>query len=390
MLPTTLQITICMGADHAHSERYAEALLGCFRAEAGGYLDGGGDLHVPVRVFSAIPSNPAPRHLDEALHNVMVVLVSTKLNENAAHVAWIDAVGGIIKAADPRHKMFVVDIDGTFPEFLNKAPKTGWAQMISVTDFGEDAIRPAKLGLAALSLAIRAVSSGSVMIPDRLQFFISHAKLDSQPLARVLSDLIDDLPQISGFYDAKDIPTGSNWQQVLQKGVRSSVLVVLRSELYETRHWCIQEAHWADEYATPILIVDIRAGLFAAPSKLSLENGPAVKVTDGNFYRILYACSCVALNARMHMRAVQYFFDQGALGAADTTVLVRRPSMLALHRACIDLANTSTGGEQFVIYPDPPMQDSELSAARSFASSISEDIRVETLQSLVVEGYFDP
>jgi hypothetical protein len=94
-----------------------------------------------------------------------------------------------------------------------------------------------------------------------LKLFISHAKMDGLPLARALKHQIGELAWLPKFYDADDLPPGSDWQAELEKNVGASLIVMLRTEEYDNRHWCQQEVLWADEYATPAVLVDARTHL---------------------------------------------------------------------------------------------------------------------------------
>ncbi len=91
--------------------------------------------------------------------------------------------------------------------------------------------------------------------------FISHAKLDGSPIALALKSQIESLPFLQRFYDAQDILPGTRWRKVLENGIKKSVLVVLRTDVYERRAWCVQELEWGEEYGGPAIIIDVRSAL---------------------------------------------------------------------------------------------------------------------------------
>lgn len=385
MLPTPLQVTICAKPSDRDAPGLRATITDAFRGGGSGYLSGGDDLQVPIRQFASLPRQSAERHLSGPLHCLLVVLVGRDLVADDAFAHWIDDCGRLIEAREPAHSLLLIDLDGSLDDFLRKAPHTSWSQGLVLNKLGETSVRTTIAGLIALNLAVKAVTSGASMIEDRLQFFVSHAKIDGQPLARVLADQIKDLPGFGGFYDADDIAPGANWKRVLREGVQNSVILVLLSEVYESRTWCVQEVQWAEEFASPLVVVELRHGLIMPPSRLSLDRSPTVRIPDGNIYRIIYVGLREGLRARLHMRAVQSFVDEGVLTQNATKVLVRRPSMLVLQSVCNDL-RAGAPGAKTIVYPDPPLQDGEFAAANSMVKAAAPNIRLTTLQSIVASG----
>ncbi|MBO9475841.1 toll/interleukin-1 receptor domain-containing protein [Shimia sp. R10_1] len=404
MLPTPLQVTLCLDKSNPLAKNLANGLEDCFRGRSRAYLDGAIGLNVEVRERDARPKVGARSYLNQALHGLVIVFATQRLTKDTDFANWLDDIAGQVLESDlpsiqpnRAHRLLIVDLDGSAKNLRKQGSRMQRFQALNYEKLSKDeAIRPAKLALIALKHAAQIVSRGSPMIQDQLRFFVSHAKLDGQPMAKVLSDLINKLPGFRDFYDAKDIEEGSDWQRVLEEGVRDSVLLALRSDLYETRDWCKQETHWAEQYATPMLVVDLRNGLNLPPSKLALDGIPTVRINDGNFYRILFAGSSIALTARMFLRQVQHFFDTRKLDPNRTRILVRRPSMLALHTACADLiaglgaSGTSATSPGFVLVPEDAMSDAEWAAAKVFAQSMDQNLRIETLDSMIVKGYLKP
>ena len=68
--------------------------------------------------------------------------------------------------------------------------------------------------------------------------------MDGLPLAQALRHQIASLGWLPKFYDADDLPPGCDWQAELEKNVGASLIVMLRTEEYENRHWCQQEVLW--------------------------------------------------------------------------------------------------------------------------------------------------
>ena len=57
---------------------------------------------------------------------------------------------------------------------------------------------------------------------------------------------------------------------------------------YNSHHWCQQEVLWADEYATPAVLVEARTNLNHPAGTLPFDRVPTVRIPDGNLLRILF------------------------------------------------------------------------------------------------------
>lgn len=90
------------------------------------------------------------------------------------------------------------------------------------------------------------------------------------------------------WYDAKDLAGVEDWRAAIRDGVNNSVVVVLRTESYDTRPWCRQEFVWADQCAVPIVCVEARNSLEYAADSLAASRVPTVRIPDGNLFRILF------------------------------------------------------------------------------------------------------
>ena len=106
----------------------------------------------------------------------------------------------------------------------------GSLQLLQPSEIGERAIRPAMLALRGLHECRLLLAKAIPPIGGRprgyLRLFISHAKMDGLPLAQALKHQIEGLGWLEDFYDAEDLPAGCDWQQELELGVGSSLIVM--------------------------------------------------------------------------------------------------------------------------------------------------------------------
>ncbi|MCK0143011.1 toll/interleukin-1 receptor domain-containing protein [Aliiroseovarius sp. F20344] len=386
MLSTPLQVSIFLSGKNQESNDYRKAFVDAFQGGGSGYLAGAPDTGVPVREFLKTPPEPPAVMLASALHTLNIVLVSRDILNDTSMVEWLSRLADYISTLNQQSPetqgLLVLDLDGSLDKFFQMSSSDSWPQSLASESLGEQAVRPVIASLIAIHLALQIVSSGAKM-GGKIIFFVSHAKLDGQPFADALSRLIMELPGFAKFYDAQDIPIGSNWREVLEEGVRDSIMIVLRSTNYELRPWCRQEILWAEEYSTPYIVVDLRHSLIEPSSQFNFDRAPTIRVPDGNLYRVVFIALREGLKARMHSRLVEDLFRQNILSRSHTKILPRLPTMLSIKVACAD---TEQGTQTTIVYPDPQLHKAERLAANAFATSYSGELRLTTPETLMVGG----
>ena len=375
---------------------YEEAIVRAFQGgkEAGGYLISGDDLGIQLEVFSTAPKVPGDvrQTLDSFCHTLTVVLIDRSLLEQGGDALW-DWLAGCwahTSASNGRHSMLAIAMDERIGfQFSRKRTMLGTLQLQQVSNLGERAIRPAMLALRVLHecrvLLAAAIPPAPGCPTGYLRLFISHAKVDGLPLAHALKHQIEGLGWLQGFYDADDLPSGCDWQQELERGVGSSLIIMLRSEAYDSRYWCQQEVFWADEYATPAVLVDVRTGLNHPASVLPFDRVPTVRIPDGNLVRILFLALREGLRFLHFMRRVEEMTQRGDI---PSPVVLRvfsfQPSMPALLRACRSLKNSQepTTTPRLILYPDPPLRAGGYEAAQALVTAYAPGTRIMTPNTL--------
>jgi hypothetical protein len=233
---------------------------------------------------------------------------------------------------------------------------------------------------------VGSASSASVRTPGRFSAPLHQPrKIDGLPLAHALKRQIDSLPWLEDFYDADDLPAGSNWQRELEQGVGSSLIIMLRTDVYDSRYWCQQEVLWADEYATPAVLVDARTNLQYAAGVLPFDRVPTVRIPDGNLYRILFLALREGLRFLHFMRRVEEMKQSGDLPSpVELRVFSGPPSMPALLRACRLLAASKEprATRRMILYPDPTLRAGVYEAALALVATYAPGARLVTPNTL--------
>ena len=392
-LNAPLQVLLFRHVDDTDTLRFEDAIVRALQGgkEAGGYLASGEDLGIQLEVFSGAPKVGVVRMLDSFSHTMTILLLDRKLlDSDDAMWDWISECWKHASGSHGRHALIVIPMDERIgQQFYSKRPDLDRLQILQVASLGEPAIRPAMLALRILHecrvLLAAALSASS---PDRagcLRLFISHAKIDGLPLAHALKRQIEALQWLQDFYDVDDLPIGRDWQVELEKGVGSSLIVMLRSEAYDGRYWCQQEVLWADEYASPAVLVDARTGLTHPAGVLPFERVPTVRIPDGNLLRILFLALREGLRFLYFNRRVEEMKKCGELPSpVELRVFCFPPSMPALLRACrsLETSKEPKTTPRLILYPDPVLRSGQYEAAQTLIEAYSPGTRLVTPNTL--------
>ncbi len=394
-----LRVLILRNPGDKDQAPFQEAIERAFKGgpEAGGYLAAGVDLRVQTEIHPGAPPAPAPEMLDAFCHTLVIVLIDVALNGgDDALWDWIGACWAHVRASDGRHAALGLAFDEwTRDVFAQKRPGLDALQLKTAPQFDQEpAIRPAMFGLFALHearlLLARGLSTNVATAEDtaRLRLFISHAKRDALPLAQALKHQIDQVTWLGSFYDAIDIRMGSDWKRELEQGVGSSLIVMLRTDVYDERPWCQEEVRWSDEYATPAVLVDARTTLNFPAGTLPFERVPTVRIPDGNLMRVLFLALRESVRFLLFKRRVEAMKANGKLpDPVDLRVFCFAPSMAALLRAARVLAATGRPGvPRLIMYPDPALGTGAYEAAHALVATIAPETRLVTPDTLAATG----
>lgn len=377
---------------------YEDAILRAFHGgrEIGGYAAVGDDLGIQIEIYGCAPPQTVDEKLAGFCHAVVVVLVDRQMLEqsDAGLWDWLAQCWERCDASDGRHAMIVLPLEERQAgAFTAKRPALLTLQIRPVQELGERSLRPAMIALLALHECRRALASALPALavagqpPGFLRLFISHAKMDGLPLALSLRHLIGEIPWLRSFYDATDLPTGTNWVRELERGVSSSLIVMLRTDGYDSRYWCQREVCWSDEYATPAVVVDARAALNHPGATLPFDRIPTVRIPDGNLTRILFLALREGLRYLHFMRRVEEMKRTGDLPVpAELRVFSLAPSMAALLRAARSLALATAGTHRIILYPDPPLRTGQFEAATALVEQCAPGTRLLTPNTLATAG----
>jgi len=98
-----------------------------------------------------------------------------------------------------------------------------------------------------------------ILLKEKLQIFISHAKKDGRDIAKLIKTFIDNDIKLDNFFDETDIQSSDSWKQVLEKNVENSLFLFVYSDNYGHTVWTQQELIWAKQKKVPIVGIDVLA-----------------------------------------------------------------------------------------------------------------------------------
>lgn len=380
-----LQVVVIRDGGDVDLSSYEDAVAGALVGGRDGYgrLAAGDRLGVEFRVFSAVPAMNPAAILDATLHTATIVLIDDCFlrSGNEELWRWVASTWEHTRSSGQRHSFIAMAMsERAGDRFRSLAPALHSVFVLHAHELGERALR-------ADIFAVRAMHECRLLLVGgrggNLQIFISHAKIDGLPLAQSLRYLIESLRWLGRFYDVYDLGPGDACRQI-ERAVESSVMVMLRTDVYDDRPHCREEVYLADKYAVPAVLVDARTALNYPAGTLPLDRIPVVRIPDGNLLRILSLAVREGLRFAIFARRVEslrsvYF------PAAQVRVFGTAPSMPGLLHACRDLAPYSAQ-PRVIIYPDPPLRDGVLEAASALVERYGPGTRLVTPQTLAVEG----
>ena len=95
---------------------------------------------------------------------------------------------------------------------------------------------------------------------NQLRIFISHSKRDKDTHGeRLAKDLRDYILQrgtkLSSFFDVNNIMEGENFESQILDSADKAIMIVIFSETYSSREWCIKEILQAKKNNRPVIVV---------------------------------------------------------------------------------------------------------------------------------------
>lgn len=225
-------------------------------------------LRIPVFLAPERADGGPPEDLDfeTAEHTLVGVLADATMANflDGSGSAWLRWIETTAKMHSPgsRHRLLPVALDDAGLKLF------GGANAVVIRNVGFTTM------LSRLSFALAVQAHHLLKSADRdvlasrdgrlgaapFKIFVSHAKkdLDEEHLdpVRITQDALRELP-VREWFDARDIPWGEDFGDVIRKGVDDSdTIVVFLTDTWSSRPWCVTEGLYAKEKGRPTIVVD--------------------------------------------------------------------------------------------------------------------------------------
>lgn len=193
-----------------------------------------------------------------------------------------------------------------------------------------------------------------------VKLFISHTKKDNGlTLAKNIARWFATEPPFKTFFDASEIPAGEPFPDVINENVRESTILILQSDQYSTRYWCLEEVLKAKEYDRPLVgVYCLQNG--EARSFPYLGNIPTLSWNGQLSEQAMMALITRAVAREtlkfLFFKKLCYFTYQTTPEEADGLGIVisaRPPEMAVLARI------RAAGNHRTYLYPDPAISPNE-------------------------------
>jgi len=308
-------------------------------------------LRIPVRLWSGFGGElhappPAPIRTDDAERTVVVVLVD---DEFLAADGWPEHLAELASASDQDRLHFLpVALSPHALRLSGPAAAYNWVRAYQRMDDTRQAFVVNSIVHGLLEL----------LTADTLTVFLSHAKLDGEPVAERVGSFLQRSTKVDNWFSRHDIPHGSRWADEIRGAARRNLLLVVRSDAYATRQWCRIEVLEAKAAGSPVVVLDVlESG--EDRSFPYLGNGPVVRWSpDPTPAMQEHLLTVILLEA---LRFEYFPLRVGGLcrlrGVPQPRYILPRPpellGLLSVLEARVDDAGS-------MIYPDPPLGTEEL------------------------------
>ncbi|WP_265595554.1 hypothetical protein [Verrucomicrobium sp. BvORR106] len=379
-MKSPLSVVLISQGDAADTEPYVKSLKRAFLGMDSRDLNAAPDyewLHpLDFRAFSYTKENQkngdevrkvlAPNGVTEDIvgssERVLVVVLLGKANgDDATELA--SSWRKLADAEDHVSVLFVSLSSDQVPEAVGEA-RWGKIEALGLKELDERDLRQDLLTLHTMQMAIcllfkkvRTVPGNSRGVrPKRPKIFFSHAKKDGVPLAKSVKNWLKGLKGFKSFYDTDDLDLTGDISKQLKSAVAGSIVVALRTEVYDSRYWCQKEVYWAEMYNRPLVTVDARWNVQHGPAVIGLDGSPSVRIPDGSITRILLAAMKEGLRIGLFDSRVELAAVQNG-NRVKYEKISRYPTLASLAGAIERLNKGKTRAPGFLVYPNPALPD---------------------------------
>lgn len=258
-----LTVYVAWHPDFQDGDRIARLLFDHYRRDVYKNITGGIGLSVQYRSVPAIGSTiPLPVNFEASETTAVVILADNHWIADPDYVAWGQATRAAAAHADFRSQVFPVAVShGALGLGAEQAVR--WFEWDNnhdvqlITDLTYQFCRLLRAYLPRLQNPDTSEATLTAYL-EKVQVFLSHTKRDSdgERIARLVRDHLLDAQDFAAFFDVRNIPTGTRFDEVILHHVRVSAVVAIHTDAYSSREWCRRELLEAKRHNVPLVIAN--------------------------------------------------------------------------------------------------------------------------------------
>ncbi len=364
-----MSIYVVWHAGYADGNKIANGLFEHYRRKVFDNVSGGLGIQVLFRSGSD-GDLPLPIDLSESNVVAVVILLEANLIEDEQ---WVRYADGIVRDAN-KHGLCM----RAFPVAIEKSAYRVGEELSTINcvrweewsdEAHDEKMRRLQVRLSYEFCRMLRLNIVKMQTPDgdidelvsslkKEQIFLSHSKHDPQGehIARLIQANLAQDVDLSGFFDAINIPPGVSFQEVIEHSVKVSAMVVVHTDSYSSREWCRREIVGAKMACVPMVVVNCLDD-FEERCFPYLGNSPVIRFAGGEVGRVAKIVGQLVDEVlKTFLWSCQVEFAK-ALTDSNATFLSRPPELILL--AKILGVNDSAAVRQ-VVYPDPPLGKEEI------------------------------
>lgn len=357
---TPLSVFIVWHPDYLEGQQTADFLYSVLCRDSTKPLIRSMGIPIYFRSTRAANTNqPISINFSESEFTAVIALVDDKFVLDSQYRNYLDKIFDECSSVSDKRRVYPIAISKSSHNVSTKVSAINFIPVNEAENLNAQIKIPVLHELCRLLMNMKKATeeNESTPVSPPVKLFISHSKHDASKVdAEKFMNFIYSKLQLKAFFDANDIPYGSNFGEAIKKAEKESALVVFQSDSYAEREWCRIEVLEAKKAGCPIVIVN------AVQNKEQrafpyLGNYPSIRFKDENFLQIIDLTLEQVLYNRYTIKFLDSLTNHYEIKA--NRILTTSPELFNFLQLKRDGLSED---EEFglVIYPDPPLGSEEM------------------------------
>lgn len=355
-----LSIYVLWHPDNYQGFEYANTIFSTFSRNVQHPLQRG--IGIPTYFISNPKNLMETINWEEAEQTCLLFFIDEHMIIDDAPLKWEQEVLAIYNHCHKNQNKTLFYPIATYEQASQFSTKLNISNRLNLYDFESQEKEDELLLQIAFKLSTRLYPLKNNERELPVTVFISHARQDGSNLALLVKETIDKLRfGLTSFIDVKDIGKGEHFEKEINSAITESIFLVLNTDEYSSREWCIKEILYAKQHHCPIVHVNATKNHTKRVFPY-LGNFPSVKLQitetgNSNIKEIIATVLLETLRFKYHKKLNKNIVSQ------SNNDIIKNYQSLALPPELLILNQDNQ--KQLLLYPDPPLGNEELSILRA-------------------------